>query len=171
MSMPMPTSACRPVLGAEAERGASDADGVVDAVGPAGAQAAVTVLSMLIPTSACGPVPSAEAERDASDGDDAVDAACGPVPSAEAERDASDADDLVDYAGPVGRPTQNLRNSRNRALACISGTIRAVAQSSLKYLQHHNQREEYYAGALWLLSAYGLNPLPVLRIFLYWEAS
>ena len=67
----------------------------------------------------------------------------------------------------VHRPTQNLRDSRNRALACISGTIRAVAQSSLNYVQHHNQREEYYAGALWLLSAYGLNPLPVLRIFLY----
>ena len=67
----------------------------------------------------------------------------------------------------VHRPTQNLRDSRNRALACISGTIRAVAQSSLNYVQHHNQREEYYAGALWLLSAYGLKPHPVLRIFLY----
>ena len=67
----------------------------------------------------------------------------------------------------VHRPTQNLRDSRNRALACISGTIRAVAQSSLKYAQQLIRGEEYYAGALWSLSAYWLNPHPVLRIFLY----
>ena len=67
----------------------------------------------------------------------------------------------------VHRPTQNLRDSRNRALACISGTIRAVAQSSLNYVQQLIRGKEYHAGALWSLSAYGLKPQPVLRIFLY----
>ena len=67
----------------------------------------------------------------------------------------------------VCRPTQNLRDSRNRALPCISGTIRAVAQSSLSYVQQLIRGKEYYAGALWSLSAYGLKPHPVLRIFLY----
>ena len=66
----------------------------------------------------------------------------------------------------VHRPTQNLRDSRNRALACISGTIRAVAQSSLNYVQQLIKRKEYHAGALWSLSAYWLKPHPVLRIFL-----
>jgi hypothetical protein len=67
----------------------------------------------------------------------------------------------------VHRPTQNLRDSRNRALACISGTIRAVAQSSLNYVQQLIRGKERYASALWSLSAYGLKPHPVLRIFLY----
>ena len=67
----------------------------------------------------------------------------------------------------VHRPTQNLRDSRNRALACISGTIRAVAQYSLNYVQQLIRGKERYASALWSLSAYGLKPHPVLRIFLY----
>ena len=67
----------------------------------------------------------------------------------------------------VHRPTQNLRDSRNRALACISGTIRAVALYSLIYAQQLIRGKEYHAGALWSLSAYGLKPHPVLRIFLY----
>jgi hypothetical protein len=67
----------------------------------------------------------------------------------------------------VHRPTQNLRDSRNRALACISDAFRAVAWYSLNYAQQLIRGKEYYAGALWSLSAYGLNPHPVLRIFLY----
>ena len=67
----------------------------------------------------------------------------------------------------VHRPTQNLRDSRNRALACMSGAFRAVAWYSLNYVQQLIKRKEYHAGALWSLSAYWLKPHPVLRIFLY----
>ena len=52
-------------------------------------------------------------------------------------------------------------------LACISRYLQGSRLSSLISSQHQSRGREYLLSALRSLSAYGVKPHPVLRIFLY----